>query len=210
MKRKVFCVGAGKTGTTSLAAFFSTLDYRVGAQDKGEALLRRWAQRDFAPIVALADTADFFQDLPFSCPYTFQAMDVAFPGSKFILTCRESNEWYRSLTTFHTALLGKGRLPTAEDLSAFLYRDAGWILDALRLVYGAPADDPYNRDTLIRAYERHNESVKDYFAHRPQSLLVVGLGAPTAAREIVEFVGERFSGQQLPHLNRTARLGRSG
>ena len=201
---KVFCLGAGKTGTTSLAAFFDTLGYRVGSQDTGEALLASWAQRDFAPIVSLAETADFFQDLPFNCPDTFQAMDLAFPGSKFILTWREPHEWYRSLTAFHTALLGKGRLPTAADLSEFSYRSTGWILDALRLVHGVSRDDPYDKDTLIRSYERHNENVRQYFAHRPQSLLAVNLAAPAAAQNIVEFIGGRFSGQQLPHLNRSA------
>ena len=200
---KVFCVGSGRTGTTSLASFFDTLGYRVGAQHKGEALLRRWAEGDYAPIVTLAETADFFQDLPFNCPQTFQAMDTAFPGSKFILTWRQPDEWYRSLTTFHTALVGKGHLPTAEELNEFSYIHTGWILEALRLVYGISQYDPYNRDRLIRSYEQHGENVKAYFADRPQSLLTVTLAAPSAARKIVEFIGRRFSGQQLPHLNRT-------
>ena len=160
---KVFCVGSGRTGTTSLASFFDTLGYRVGAQHKGEALLRRWAEGDYAPIVTLAESRGFLPRPALQLPATFQAMDTAFPGSKFILTWRQPDEWYRSLTTFHTALVGKGHLPTAEELNEFSYIHTGWILEALRLVYGISQDDPYNRDRPIRSYEQHGENVKSLF-----------------------------------------------
>jgi len=54
-----------------------------------------WPQRDFRPLIEHCRSAQAFQDAPFSFPFTFQAMDAAFSGSKFILTVRRSAEaWY--------------------------------------------------------------------------------------------------------------------
>lgn len=201
---KIFCVGAGRTGTTSLESFFRSLGFRVGSQAKGELCLKDWAARNFAPIVSLACSAQFFQDMPFNCPFTFQAMDMAFPGSKFILSVRDDPEqWYTSLTRYHTKAIGKGRLPTADDLSEFPYRYKGWILEALKLVYGVTHEEPYRKETLISAYQRHNEEVKKYFRHRSESLLVVNLSDTSAAQQIVEFVGLTYHGELIPHLNRS-------
>jgi hypothetical protein len=203
-RQKVFCVGAGKTGTTSLEAFFGSLGFRVGDQTSGELLLREWAVRNFEPILRLAETAEFFQDVPFCCPYTFQALDGAFPDSKFILSVRGSaEEWFASLVRFHTKLVDKGRLPAAEDLRQFPYRYKGWMFEALTLVFGVSEENLYDRDVLIAAYARHNESVIRYFAHRPGSLLVVKLADKTAAQQIIEFVGLNYEGQIMPHLNRS-------
>jgi hypothetical protein len=113
---RFFCVGANKTGTTSLTAFFENLGFVIGSQTAGETLLRDYAVRNFRPIIELARTAAFFQDVPFSCPLTFQALDAAFPGSKFILSVRnDADQWCDSLIRFHAKLIGKGRTPTAQD-----------------------------------------------------------------------------------------------
>ncbi len=87
-----------------------------------------WAQRKFNNIVSYCKTADAFQDVPFSNDYTYQVMDYAFPNSKFILTVRNSSEeWYESLTQFHAKMIGKNRIPTADDLKQFSYRETGWV-----------------------------------------------------------------------------------
>lgn len=205
IRAKVFCVGFGKTGTTSLEAFFNSLGFMVGDQAAGELLLGDWAVRNFEPIIALARTAEFFQDFPFSAPYTFQALDMAFPNSRFILTMRDDSEqWFQSLIRFHTQLIGKGRIPTADDLREFPYRYKGWILEAVQLLFRTRTEDIYNKDALIGAYEHHNASVKSYFAFRLDSLLAVNLTDPSTARAICEFAGVTYDGQPLPHLNRTS------
>lgn len=204
MNAKIFCIGAGKTGTTSLESFFRSLGFRVGNQERGELLLKEWAVRNFAPIVSLSRSAQFFQDTPFNCPFTFQAVDMAFPSSKFILSVRDDSEqWFASLTRFHTKLVGKGRLPTGDDLREFPYRYKGWILEALKLVYGVSDEEPYRKETLINAYERHNGEVKRYFMYRSESLLVVNISDSNAAQQISEFVGVKYRGARMPHLNRS-------
>lgn len=201
---KIFCIGAFKTGTTSLGAFLASLGFSVGSQPAGERLLRDWAAGNFEPIFALARTAQAFQDMPFCCPGLFEHLDRAFPGARFILSVRDDSEqWYASLARFHTRLVGKRRLPTARDLKEFSYRYKGWIFEALQLIAGVSESAPYDKARLIGTYEAHNAAVTGYFRDRPDALLVVNLADLTAAARIVRFLGLPYTGQALPHLNRS-------
>lgn len=204
MDAKIFCVGSGKTGTTSLELFLKEMGFRMGDQARGELLVKDWALRNFEPIVALAHTAQAFQDVPFGLPLTFQAMDAAFPGSKFILSVRDDAEqWYTSLTRFHTALIGKGRLPTAEDLKDFPYRYKGWMFEVQTLVYGVSETKPYEKDRLIAAYDDHNRTIEEYFRYREDCFLKVNLSDAGVAQAIPKFLGVPSSGRGMPHLNRS-------
>ncbi len=203
--RKVVCVGRNKTGTTSIEVALHSLGLKMGLQARGEILKGDWAKRDFTRIVALCRTADAFQDVPFSGAFTFQAVDANFPGSKFILTVRDSPEqWFESLVRFHTRIVNKGRLPTADDLRAFEYRYKGFLWDAFVLSYGDDESLLYNRDTYIASYLDHNRNVTEYFRHRPDDLLVLNVSHDDAMKKLCEFVGMPYRGQAMPHLNRTA------
>jgi hypothetical protein len=203
--RKIICVGRNKTGTTSIEAALQSFGLTMGLQARGEMLKGDWARRDFTRIIALCRTADAFQDVPFSNAYTFQAVDAAFPGSKFILTVRDSPEqWFDSLIRFHTKLINKGRLPTADDLRSFEYRYKGFLWDAFVMNYGGDERLLYNRDAYIAKYLDHNRSVTEYFRHRPEDLLVLNVGQPDAMQRLCDFVGVPYRGQPMPHLNRTA------
>jgi Sulfotransferase domain len=201
---KIFCIGANKTGTTSLEAFFKTLGCVLGNQAEGELLIRHWAVRNFAPIVELARSAQVSQDMPFSLPFTYVALDEAFPTAKFILSVRDNAEqWYRSLTRFHAQLIGKGRLPTANDLKDCPYRYRGWLFEAMQLIYGISEKEPYEKVRLIAQYDSHNRSVADYFRLRPEALLTLNLSETDAATKIMTFLELPFTGETMPHLNRS-------
>jgi hypothetical protein len=201
---KIFCIGPAKSGTTSLAAFFKGLGFAVGDRQVGERLVHEWARRNFAPIIALSQTARVFQDIPFNLPFTFQALDQAFPDSKFILSVRhDAEEWYGSLTRFATQRVGKGRLPTADDLKAFVYHYEGWALEAAKLIYDVSEHDIFNKAQLIKTYESHIDSVTRYFRHRPKSLLTINVAATDAVERLMAFVEVPYRGQTMPYLNRT-------
>jgi hypothetical protein len=204
-KPKVFCIGRNKTGTTSVATAFRELGFTVGIQSLGERLLYDWARRDFRRLFLYCRTAQAFQDVPFSWPFTYQALDQRFPGSKFVLTVRDSPEqWYDSLTRFHAALLGRHRLPTAADLKAARYVRPGWAYDVWRLVYGTPDDDLYNKERLVTSYLEHNRTVEEYFRHRPEDLFILNVAQPDAYDRLCRFLGKPCPGREFPRENRTA------
>lgn len=203
-KKKIFCIGRNKTGTTSIEAAFKAMDLRIGDFAAGEMLMEDWAKRDFRRLIKYCRTATAFRDVPFSLPYTYQAMDAAFPGSKFILTVRDSSEqWYNSVIRYHTKIVGKNRRPTADDLREYGYRFKGFVWRQQQLVYGADETTLYDRDLYIRHYEQYNRDVLEYFRFRPDDLLVLNVSEPTALDRLCKFLEISPKGLQMPHLNRS-------
>ncbi|MEE4237997.1 MAG: sulfotransferase [Anderseniella sp.] len=204
-REKVFCIGRNKTGTTSLAKALKMLGYRVGRQDKAEPLMDDWARRDFRRIVQYCRWADAFQDVPFSLDYTYQVLDYAFPGSKFILSVRDSpDQWFASLARSQTKIVGKGRLPTAEDLRQLAYCEPGWLWKQHQFVYGVDESTLYDPEIYKHHYQNHNQGVLDYFKYRPADLLVLNVSNPDAIQQLCDFLGHRRMTIAMPHENRSS------
>jgi len=207
-KPKVFGIGNNKTGTTSLKKAMEDMGYVVGNQSVAERMMEQWSKRDFKKLIKYCHTAQFFQDLPFSKPYTFVALDQQFPGSKFILTVRDTPEqWYSSLTKFHSKKWGKNnRIPTKEDLqnATYLYKGAPW--DFNRWQYTTPENDPYNKEELINKYLSHNKSVIEYFRHRPDDLLILNVSEKSALKKLSDFLGKSCQHEDFPWENKTASI----
>lgn len=204
-KKKIFCIGRNKTGTTSLAAEMKNLGYIVGHQRTAEMLFDDWVKRDFSRIIKYCRTAQFFQDSPFSLPYTFIVLDQAFPGSKFILTIRnDAEEWYESLIRFHGKKWGNGNIPpTSEDLKNATYIYRGFPYDSSILTYRVPENDPYNKDVLIEHYNTHNQNVRDYFRHRSDDLLTINLKNSSDYGRFCDFLGISQKKSCFPWKNRS-------
>jgi hypothetical protein len=201
-KTKVFCIGQNKTGTTSIEAVLKLLDYQMGNQAVGEALVTEWGDRDFKNIIKLVKSADAFQDVPFSNNFTYIILDYVFPKSKFILTVRDDKDtWYNSLTRFHTKLLKTDGLPTVDDLKKFPYRYKGWLWDGNRLKFGIDESELYDYKIYTDHYESYNNTVKEYFYHRPNDLLIINLKDKDVMKRLYKFLDIPYNGEELPHLN---------
>ena len=206
-KQKIFCIGRNKTGTTSLAKALGNLGIIVAKQRPAELLIHDWSRRDFRRILRFCHTAQAFQDIPFSLPYTFQSLDMRFPGSKFILTIRDKpDQWYHSLISFHSKLFGRGKVPDYDDLKKATYVYPGWMFEANRAIYQTPDNDLYNREILINHYNFHNQSVMEYFRHRPNDLLVINLAEKGAYAKFCKFIGKLCTKEEFPWENRTDKI----
>jgi len=202
---KVFCIGRNKTGTTSLEKAFRELGYEVGDQVAAELLCDAYYfERRFEPIAAYCNSAQVFQDVPFSYPYLFVYLDQVFPGSKFILSVRDDAEqWYRSITRFHAKLWGTdGAPPTMEQLKNADYRRKGFAYNTVKL-HGTTDEVPYDKATLIDHYNAHNKSVQDYFKFRSNDLLVLNVSKQEDHARFVEFLGVSSPNKDFPKENVT-------
>ncbi|WP_452227711.1 sulfotransferase [Lacinutrix sp. MEBiC02404] len=204
-KYKVFCIGQNKTGTTTIETVLKGFDYQLGNQVQGELLLDAWYTRDFKSIIKFCKTAEAFQDVPFSLPYTFEHLDVAFPNAKFILTERDSAEqWYQSLTKFHSKLWADGkRIPTAADLKAVTYRELGYVYRFNQYVFNTPETDVYNEAILKAHYLNYNQTVKNYFKSRPEKLLVINVANAKDYSKLCSFLNQTPKGDNFPWVNKT-------
>lgn len=205
-RTKVFCVGRNKTGTTSLGAAFRQHGMEVGSQLHAERIAHtdyfdgRWDR-----LIRYCESAEVFQDIPFSWPNTFRVVDRAFPGAKFILTVRDDeHQWYSSLTRFHAKKFGRaGQLPTADDLRSADYVVPGFAYNLVR-IHGTPDACPYDERTLKANYLRHNREVREYFLGRENNFLEVNVARPADYQRLCEFVGwDGSSGEGFPWENRT-------
>ena len=111
---KVFGVGFHRTGTSSLGAALRELGYVVtGPKWLDEPDLRG---RVVDLALAATDEFDAFEDNPW--PVLYRELDRHCPGSKFVLTVRDTDEWLASVVRqFGTAETAMRRWIYGQKLS---------------------------------------------------------------------------------------------
>lgn len=201
-QNKVFCIGQNKTGTTTIEAVLKGFGYKMGNQVQGELLLESWYQRDFKSIAKYCKTAEAFQDIPFSLPYTYQYLDMVFKDAKFILTERDSVEqWYESLTKFHSKLWADGnRIPNSTDLKQAKYRQLGYAHKFMKYVYSTEDNEPYEASILKQHYTNYNENVKDYFKSRENKLIVLNVSKDDDFKRLCSFLNVETTLDKFPKI----------
>ncbi|MEB3169483.1 MAG: sulfotransferase [Synechococcaceae cyanobacterium] len=203
-RAKIFVIGMNKTGTTSVQKALLDLGFVVGDQRTAELLLDDLIHGDYTGLFRYCRTAQAFQDIPFSCPGVYQALDRRFPGSKFILTIRDHPEqWYESLCSFHTKVFGvDGQLPTSRDLITCKLVSPGWAYRCLNHLF--PGVPLYDKESYLKVYSAHSQQVTAYFRTRPADLLVLNVAEPGAYQRFCAFLNRRPAYEAFPWENRTA------
>ncbi len=217
---KVFCIGYNKTGTTTLEKVLLKLGYRMPKQSTQETrVVRELFQGNYKPLITLCERYEAFQDNPFSQGVTYAALDALFPDSKFILTVREPNAWFESLTRFHLqGILRRAGVNKLEDFREIsfkdksIYLDKGYMHDVTKR-HAAYVKDlkvkydwslVYNKKHRIDMFERRNEEIIKHFQDRQNQLLVIDLSKATDNSEILNFLDLRNKPiEPLPHLNKS-------
>lgn len=215
---KVFGVGSHKTGTTSLNQIYELCGLTTGDQFAGELTSYAARRGRYQPLIDFCGTAEAFQDNPFALGRIYVALDALFPDSRFILTVRDSEDWFRSLESFTRRRHG-GRV-TRETLENDGYLFPGYAAETHSFAYlmeppsyvGGERTQPvvrwdklYDRDHYIAVYERRNQEIRDHFKGRPHQLLEIDLTREETIGKITDFLGlpAEFGRQAVPHLNAT-------
>ncbi len=205
--KKIFCIGLNKTGTTSLRAFMELHGFKTGDQAAGERLIRAYGQKNYEPLYAYCETAQFFQDLPFSIPGIARVLLKQYPDARFILTLRSSADvWYKSLVDFHTGIFGdKKRIPTKADLIRAGYRYPGFAWEANRLLYPSPENDPYREDVLKGVYENHIQATRKLFSDHG-NFLEINIENDDSVSKLASFLHINPQVDRMPWKNKTSEL----
>jgi hypothetical protein len=178
-RRALFSLGWGKTGTTTLGVALQILGFN---SEHGLPNARLWARGDLAPLIAKEPRYDAVKDRRGVLAY--RELDAAFPGSRFVLTTRDPVDWLRS---FRNEVATE--VPSSE-------RD-----EQRRIFFGAPIGD-LSDDQLMERIARHNREVQDYFADRPNDLLVVDWTRGDGWPELCSFLGIEEPDVPFPHAKR--------
>ena len=179
---RVFCVGLNKTGTTTIKRCFTALDI-VPVAPKPQRMigvLKAILERnDYEPALRLAERYRGFEDRPWNVWQMYRRLDERFPRSRFLLTVRDPETWWRSVERW---------LSMTKPWMAVAYRRH---LQADDLLEGS----------MIEAYLRYNREVIEYFRGR-DDLLVLDIEKDGRWEPLCAFLGRPVPPVPFPHANR--------
>ena len=206
---KCFGIGANKTGTTSLNTICKGLYGMRSDQMLGEACIDEVLNGNYSTLKQHLNNHDFHQDLPASLNHYYIALDILFPNSKFILTLRDSNSWFKSFLDYYYESKIKPWIYPKLINNSFLISQknekwfrASWgqqlaLLEHLKKCkFKTDEDLKYSilkiksfRESCISAYENRITCIQTYFAEREKDLLQVQVSDPDLCKKINKFFG---------------------
>lgn len=171
-RSKIFGIGLSRTGTTALNEALEILGFSAIHYPTS------WKE---------IEVYDAATDIPIAD--AFEMLNAKFPGSKFLYTVREREEWLASCRRYWMM---------RQDRTNKLNRELR------KRLYGTTDFDP---DLFVQAYDRHERRVLSYFAERPEDLLVLDICGGRADWEtLCSFLSVPVPGVPFPHTNRLASL----
>ena len=175
----VICVGFHKTGTSSLGAALTILNYRV----KGITYrpLVPILSRNYNKVLKIIKNYDAVQDAPWFKIY--KELDELIPNTKFILTIRDEESWY------YSAIKQFGDLKSAQH--EWIYGRGNGLLK-------------HNKKNAIDVYRKHNSDVREYFKDRPDDLLILDFTKGNEWEKLCSFLNEDIPKISFPHSNKSA------
>lgn len=164
ISNKIFIIGLPRTATTSVCKAFVDLGFKTAHT--------AYIQKAFTQAQVIADT-------PVFCD--FKILDSFYPDSKFINLIRPLSVWVPSIRQLLQRMLHN------------LQRDDGGFNPYLRRCYHeifSPLTlENINDDQfLINCFERHQQSIKQYFKNRKQDLLTIDVNQPASYQRLLDFV----------------------
>ena len=185
---KVFGIGLSRTGTTSLTDALNLLGVRTIHYPNDDQTFSELARGDYR--LSVLHEYQGVTDTPVA-PFYAQ-LDRAWPGSKFILTVREKAQWLQSAEAHWDLLKQHGLKATDTKFQAF----ADFITAC---VYGTIY---FSAERFSYAYDLHLRNVQEYFAARPQDLLILDVCSGEGWDRLCAFLGLPVPNQYFPHVNR--------
>ena len=198
---KIFVVGYNKTGTTTMEQVLRLYGYSMPHQQEQEARLTKQVLcTNYDEFRSFVSKFDAFQDLPFSQDQTYVVADVLFPNSRFILTERDSEQWFASMINFTKKIFNLGQVDnlTEKDLlTKFRYLYPGYLHNNHRRILTnfnkgnkleTRWDKLFDKDYYIQMYEERNNQIKKYFMGSTGKLLVIDLSEEKDTESICRFL----------------------
>ena len=180
---KICIIGLQKTGTTSIANALRKMGRSMGhattrlAREVDWSMLDPTMQIEKIAVDVLAQN-DGVSDSPYG--FIYEAIDEAFPRTKFILSIRDTQSWLESYRTF---------FPDQNN------RLRQWM-------FGVPTFRGHE-EVYRDVFDNQNNAMRRYFAQRPADFLEMNLAEGDGWAKLTGFLGSEY----LPfrHDNRQSK-----
>ena len=180
-KAKIFGLGLSKTGTTSLANALQILGYKI----KDNMGVVKYARGDLSSVdLDVVDAYDALTDTPI--PSFYRELDARFPGSKFILTMRDSEGWLKSCKKQFTQRFAEVQTEAHKRLFIDLY-----------------GTDVFDDERFASGYVRFVDGVREYFKDRPHDLLIINIAGGEGWEKLCLFLERPVPDVPFPKANVT-------
>jgi len=194
---KVFCIGAGRTGTTSMNKCLKQLNLTPISSGNGE-MVSAWLDGNIDVIFDYCKRYKSFEDNPWCFGDLYKKLDKRFPNSKFILTIREPNAWYNSFVRFLT--------PPGKSITDITYKGGERNLRAHKEIWGVTGNSMEGfKESYINQFTLRNQEIQEYFKGRENDLLVIDItnGSNDRWDKICNFLHMPIQKNEFPHAHRS-------
>lgn len=182
---KIIGIGLPKTGTTSLHHALRRLGYDSIHTPTDRRTAEQIRRGDYR--LEVLERHDAISDIPI--PAIFPQLDVAFPGSRFILTMRDEDSWIQS----QKGAWFNAR-PPAPSTTRALYRG---------MLYGVI---DFNEERFRWVYRDHLRRVSEHFSgERDDDLLTLDLAKGDGWERLCAFLGVPEPDEPFPRSNTKER-----
>lgn len=166
---KIFGIGLIKTGTTSLCEAMKILGYSS---------IHYSINPDYD-----VHHNDFICDMPMQT--RFNKYDHRYPGSKFILSIRNLDEWLISCEKWvNNYPCRRGSVTSRYRIEQF-------------------GTDLFDVDKYTLSYHNHYAKVVNYFANRQQDLLTLNICSESSWDKLCNFLSKDIPNLSFPHQNKS-------
>ena len=194
-KGKVFGIGWHKTATTSLQEALNMLGFQ-GVH---------WAHQIYPEIMMgqthfkILEQVQSLTDFPI--PLIYKRLDKGYPGSKFILTIRDTESWLKSAQN-HFEIMNRpdeklGGMSLHENM-----RRRGIPADQIHML--AYRQIVFDKEIFKKAYEDHNKEVKTYFKRRSKDLLIMDMSKGDGWDKLCPFLEVDTPEEPYPTAHKTS------
>ena len=165
MYMKIVCIGQPKTATKSMAKIFQLLGFNTNNNPRcltntddfillDNEIKYYFNDDTIEKCLQNIELFEAFHDYPYS--FSYEYIYSHYPDTKFILTIRDSDKWFTSLSTYQDILGASNK--------KLLYK-----------LYGYETFLFENKEQIIDNYNIYNENIQKYFQNKPNSLLIINI-----------------------------------
>lgn len=187
MYNKIFGIGLPKTGTSSLATYMTARGVNTlhfGSNDANE------IRNKIYQGIYKFDVMDRYDGLTNCGENYFEQFDREYPGSKFILTTRDKEEWLDSIERHWSRWVAKVGVRRVMTVNHHLITFGTYL---------------FNKDRFSYVYDYTHEMIWSYFRDRRDDLFVLKLNnlKNEEIEKLCEFIEVPYDGKPYKQMNRS-------
>lgn len=105
--------------------------------------------------------------------YYWRELASIYPNCPFIVTIRDKNEWFKSFNSMTSISLTSVIMDFVLKLLPFGMKYKKYMIKSISKVFGKNIKNLVNKQLCIQIYEKHNQSVIDYFNKENKNRLFI-------------------------------------